>query len=101
MHVYNKKIDHPKQTINEMINICGNFMNNLNMAQSMTTLDMCKDVSYGFTHVGTSYEGFGDEELVRNFNTIINNHNQIEYIRSNNIQFDDDFIQYAKLKAAL
>jgi hypothetical protein len=62
---------------------------------------MCKDISYGFTQSGTSFDRFEDSELIRNINTMINNHNQIEYVRANNISFDDDFIQYAKLKASL
>jgi glycosyltransferase involved in cell wall biosynthesis len=101
MRSYDKKIDNPKYVINEMINICGNHMNNIDLIKSLPFLDMCRDTSYGFTQSGTSFDAFGDSELIRNLNTMINNHNQIEYVRANNISFDDDFIQYAKLKASL
>ena len=100
MRLYNKEnIDDPKQIINELLNICANNMGDMDKIKSMNLLDMCRDVSYGFTQSGLSFDNFTDSDMIKNVNTIMNNHNQVEYIRSHNISFDDDFIQYAKLKA--
>lgn len=96
---YSGKLDNPKNTIIDIINICSNSLGDIDRATSMFILDMCKDAGYGFTQSGASFNNFNNQELLNNINSIINNTNQIEYIRNNNIQFDDDFIKYAELKA--
>lgn len=96
---YSQKLDNPKTTIIDMINMCSNNLNDVNQACSMTVLDMFKDAGYGFTQSGTAFNSFGYDNIVNNINSIINNANQVEYIRTNNIKFDDDFIKYADLKA--
>lgn len=96
---YNKQIDNPKLAVIDTINICSNNLNDINQACSMTILDMLKDSGYGFTQSGASFNPFGYDNMLNNVNSIINNYNQVEYIRTNNIKFDDDFIKYAELKA--
>lgn len=100
-NLYTAEIPNPKQIINELINISSNNMQDIGMATSIFNLDMCKDAGYGFIQNGVSFENFTAQDLIKNLNTIINNHNQIEYIRSQDIAFDDDFIKYAKLKASI
>lgn len=101
MPKYNGESENPKNAIIDMINICSNHFGDINKASSMLILDMCKDAGYGFSQSGTSFNAFYMKEIIENINAMINNTNQIEHIRSNNIRFDDDFIKYAQLKAKL
>lgn len=96
---YSQKLDNPKTAIIDMINMCSNNLNDINQSCSMMVLDMFKDAGYGFTQSGTAFNNFEYNNIVNNINSIINNANQVEYVRTNNIKFDDDFIKYADLKA--
>jgi len=101
MPKYNNEINNSKNAMIDIINICSNNLGDIHKASSMMILDMCKDAGYGFNQFSTSFNQFNNKDIIDNINAIINNNNQIEYIRSNNVKFDDDFIKYAELKASL
>lgn len=95
---YDGQINNLKNGMVDIINICSNNLGDINKIGSMMLLDMCKDAGYGFVQNGASFQGFEYKNVIENINTIINNYNQIEYLRSNKIKLDEDFITYARLK---
>lgn len=92
---------HSKNILLNTIGTCSNNLKNTKEISTLKILDMCKDAGYGFTQSGTSINPFQHGDLIDNINAMINNHNQLEYVRSNNISFDDDYIKYARLKDSL
>ena len=101
MTAYESRKESDNNTIIEMINICANNIKNIKEVSTLKILDMCKDAEYGFSQSGTSINGFRYQDLIDSMNAIINNNNQLEYVRANNITFDDDYIRYANLKDKL
>jgi glycosyltransferase involved in cell wall biosynthesis len=83
-----------------LYNACANNLQSIEKMSSMFMLDMCEDASYGFSQNGMSIQGFSYKEAMNNINVLINNHNQAEKVRSDNIKFNDDFIKYAELKVS-
>jgi hypothetical protein len=66
----------------------------------MLTLDMLKDADYGFTFGGpTQIRPFGFKQILQHIDTTISNNNLAEEARSKNIQIQEDFIEYARMKA--
>jgi glycosyltransferase involved in cell wall biosynthesis len=61
-------------------------------------LEMLKQSDYGFTINGMSITGYSTKDIVEYFNTIIDNNNQAEHARINNLKFNDDYIEYANIK---
>jgi glycosyltransferase involved in cell wall biosynthesis len=90
-----------KNILLNIINACSNSLKNTREISTLKILDMCKDAGYGFIQSGTSINQFQYNDLINNINAIVNNHNQLEYVRSNNISFDDDYIRYSHLKDTL
>ena len=88
-----------KDHFNNTTNICIKNLQNTNMISSMLILDMLKDSDYGFTQSGAHIQNFTYNDMLTNLKTLVNNHNHVEQIRIQNIKFNDDFIQYAHLKA--
>lgn len=69
------------------------------MAGTKKVLDILKNVDYGYAQSGpTQITPFNISEAYQYFETMINNHNQAEKVRSENPEIDEDFIVYAKLK---
>jgi len=83
-----------------LYNICSNNLKSVDKMSTMFMLDMCKDASYGFSQNAMNIQGFSYKDAINNINVLINNHNQAEKVRSDNIQFPDDFIKYADLKVS-
>ena len=61
-------------------------------------LDMLKQADYGFTINGMNISGYHTQDIIEYFNTLIDNNNQAEYARINNLKFNDDYIEYANIK---
>lgn len=78
---------------------CDQNLQDPDMIGSCLILDMLKDADYGFLQSGLTIQGFSYKDMMTNIKTLITNHNQTENIRAQNIKFNDDFIQYADLKA--
>lgn len=87
-----------KDYLGNTINICVHNMKDIEKISSMMILNMAKDSDYGFTQSGTSFQSFGYQDLLNNLTALVNNNNQAESVRSQNIKFDDDFIKYANIK---
>lgn len=93
--------DVPKDHTLNMLNlasICGSNLMDYEKIGSMMMLNLCKDIAYGFSQSGTSYQNFSSDMGVDMIKTIIRNHNQAELARIKKISFDEDFIAYAKMK---
>jgi glycosyltransferase involved in cell wall biosynthesis len=88
-----------KDAFNIIHSICANNLNDIEKMSSMMMLDMCKDASYGFHQSGMNINGFSYENVLQNLQALINNHNQIERIRSQKTEIQEDFIQYANIKS--
>lgn len=87
--------------IYDLINICDNNLHDIDYISSMHFLSMLNDAGYGFTQSGSSFDSFDYNNVINNFNKLINNNNQAEYVRFNNIQIKEDFIEYARMKDRL
>lgn len=82
-------------------NACSNNLKNIKKMSSMLMLEMCEDAYYGFSQSGMSIHNFSYNDVVNNLIGLINNHNQAEKARTENIKFDDDFIRYAEIKGSV
>lgn len=89
---------HPKDMFFFIHNLCSENLADIGKMSTMMMLDMCKNASYGFTQNGPSINSSNYNDVINTIQTIINNNNNAEYARVNNIKFDDDFIQYAHMK---
>lgn len=78
--------------------VCAQNMSDKNFINSMQMLSMLNDSDYGFTQAGFSFQPFGYNTTINNLKQIIDNNNQAEYMRVNNIPINEDFIQYARMK---
>lgn len=93
-----KKSD-KSQNFECMANDCMSALQNPSMMGSYQMLNMLKNADYGFAQMSpTQIVPFEYKNINEHINTLINNHNQAEQARINNIKFDEDFISYAKLK---
>jgi glycosyltransferase involved in cell wall biosynthesis len=87
------------QNFETILDICQNLLQNKDLAGTKRVLDILKNVDYGYAQNGpTQITAFNISEAYQYFETMINNHNQAEKIRSENPEIDEDFIVYAKLK---
>jgi glycosyltransferase involved in cell wall biosynthesis len=78
--------------------ICADHLSDYSKLSSMFMLNMCKDSKYEFTQSGTHYQHYGQRNVIETLQAMINNHNQAEHARVNNIKFNEDFIDYAHMK---
>ena len=81
--------------------VCNNNLQDHNMLSRMLFLDMLKDLDYGFTQNGHNVTSYNLSDALSLIKTYIDNHNSSEKARSSNITFNDDFIQYSKMKGSL
>lgn len=88
------------QNFELVVSMCQNHLRNISDIQNMLTLDMLKDADYGFTVGGpTQIKPFGFKQILQHIDTTISNNNLAEEARSKNIQIQEDFIEYARMKA--
>jgi hypothetical protein len=88
-------------TVISSIKLCANNLKDIDFASSMNMLSMLNDSDYGFTQSGPSYNGYDFNHTIENIKKMIDNNNQTEHARTNNMVFDDDFIRYAHMKENL
>ena len=74
------------------------MLNDGQRAINMNFLGMLQNADYGFMMQGMNIQPASYNNIVDNIKILINNNNQSENIRANNIKFNDDFIQYAHIK---
>jgi len=95
----NDKSNRPnnKDYFDHMITMCSSYLNNASEAGSMTYLNMLRDVDYGFSMQGSIRET-NYTEIINRINTVISNSNAAHSFLGKNIELQDDFIIYAKMK---
>lgn len=86
-----------KDYFDHMITMCSSYLNNTSEAGSMTYLNMLRDVDYGFTIQGAIRES-NYAEIINRINTVISNSNAAHNFLSKNIELQDDYIIYARMK---
>lgn len=90
----------PHQNIDAIMNICDNNIQNPDMLSSMIMLNLMQNTDYGFSMHGININKHSFDDITEFANTLINNMNQSEIVRFNGTKFQDDFIQYAEIKAS-
>lgn len=91
----------PNDYFGAVMQLCSQVLNDTSDIGSYRILDLLKNTDYGFIQNGpTSISPFGYNNIIDYMNTYINNNNQTQHVKNNNHEFQDDFIQYAKLKSA-
>jgi glycosyltransferase involved in cell wall biosynthesis len=87
---------------NQHFDACLSIHNNLNEIDdigSMKNLEMLRDADYGFSQNGMQIQPYSFKNIEEYMNLYIQNNNKAEEVRNQNVQFNDDFIRYAKIKA--
>jgi glycosyltransferase involved in cell wall biosynthesis len=87
---------------NQYFDACLSIHNNLNQIEdigSMKNLEMLRDADYGFSQNGIQIQPYSFKNIEEYMNLYIHNNNKAEEVRNQNMQFNDDFIRYAKIKA--
>ena len=79
--------------------LCLDHMNDMDIASSMSVLSLLQYADYGFSMHGTNISRHDYNDIITYLNTYIDNINQSEHVRFENIKFNDDFIEYAAIKA--
>lgn len=79
-------------------NIFAKRLGNKNLIGSMISLNLMQQADYGFSMHGMSVNKHSFGDAINFANMVINNNNQSEQARIQNIDFTDDFIQYASIK---
>jgi glycosyltransferase involved in cell wall biosynthesis len=88
----------PNQNFDTILGLCKNYLQNLSHIEQQHILTMLKDCDYGFSHSGMAIRGFDYKNILEYFRTAIANNNLSEQARSTNLQIEEDFITYAKMK---
>lgn len=92
-----KELDHKKYFhITQLL--CNHYLKDKTIFASSTFLNLLQHIDYSFGMHGTNIQKYHYEDIIKYINTMIENHNQSEHARVNKIQFNDDFIEYAKIK---
>lgn len=86
-------------TADTLDQICQNNLNNSIPFSSMHMLNLLQYADYGFNMHGINILKKDFEDIKDFCSTIIDNNNQSERVRSQQIKFNDDFIEYAHIKA--
>jgi hypothetical protein len=85
--------------LTSFLDLCNNHLKNADLLSSSRFLTMLQNADYGFSYNGpTNISGASIDNMYDYVNTLVNNNNQSEEARKNNMSFEEDFIQYAHLK---
>lgn len=93
----NESID-SSQYWDYLSHICKNNLEDENLLGTMNILSLLQQTDYGFSMQGMHINKHSSTDMVDFANTLIDNWNQSERARSQNMQFNDDFIRYSKIK---
>jgi glycosyltransferase involved in cell wall biosynthesis len=89
----------PQSHFDRLIGICNNNFQETELIGSYKMLELLKNADYGFVQASaTSMAPFDFNNTLDYINTMIDNNNQAENVKNNNVKFDEDFITYAHLK---
>lgn len=89
----------PKKYFETTAKLCLEYMDSIDSISSMNLLSLLQYTDYGFSMHGTNITKHDYKDIISYINTYIDNINQAEVARSKNIKFNDDFIEYAYIKA--
>ena len=89
----------PQSHFETTAKLCSEHMNNINMVSSMSMLSLLQYSDYGFSMHGTNINRHDYNDIITYINTYIDNINKSESVRSEKMRFNDDFIEYASIKA--
>lgn len=91
-----------KNNFDSLMLILNNSLKNPSLIGKHGALSALNNLDYGFVVNNiANISGFSKEDLYKYYNTHINNINSSYAVMTNNIKFNDDFIEYAHLKAAV
>lgn len=95
-----KNVQHSDYFSN-MLNMCSQALQDTSDIGSYRVLELLKNADYGFINNGpTSIAPFNYNNIIEYMKTVINNNNQSQDVKNNHYKFQDDFVQYAHLKAS-
>lgn len=97
--ITNQQNPAPPDNARSISEACQTNLMSPDMATSMTMLGLLQQIDYGFSMHGINIHKHTYQDVVDFVNTSVDNHNQSEQVRSNNTKFNDDFIEYAHIKA--
>lgn len=91
----------PVNTLEASMALCNKYFGNIDKLQDLDMLNMLKDIDYGFTNGGgMSIKGSSFNNMSEHISTMIDNQSQTNAVLQKDLKFQDDFIQYAKMKAS-
>ena len=91
----------PQNSLEACLILCNKYFGNLDRIQGLEMLNMLKDIDYGFSCSGPmSIKPSNFKSLSEHLNIVLDNQKQTNNILKNNTIFQDDFIEYAKMKAS-
>lgn len=93
------KTDSLDKNFDSMINILNGHMHDIDKIGSYRILELLKNADYGFMQNGMSITPYSFTNTIEYLNALINNNNNAQQAKDNNITFEEDFINYAHLKA--
>ena len=98
-----QKVDHVgdidiSENIDQMILICHKGLGDIEKISSSRMLHFLNDIDNGFQMNGLQTKAIDINVIIDQINTYVKNNNELKFAIDNNIQFDDDFIQYSRLK---
>lgn len=93
-----KKIEN-QSNINNILSMCKDSLFDIDYVSDSKMLGFLNDSDYGFQLNGINTSEFNIDKAIDQINVSINNNNQLCNALSQNVKFDDDFIQYAKIKS--
>jgi len=100
MNKIEKEIDtNSSQHFDNTAKLCFSHLKDIDKISSMSILTLLQYVDYGFSMHGSNITKHEYDDIVTYINTYIDNINHSDKVRSENIKFNDDFIQYASIKA--
>ena len=88
----------PSQNIEQMLLMCHKGLGDIEKISSSRMLHFLNDIDNGFQLQGLQTKAIDVNTIIDQINTYVRNNNELKFAIDNNVQFNDDFIQYANLK---
>jgi hypothetical protein len=79
--------------------LCIDHIKDMDMISSMSMLSLLQYADYGFSMHGVNINRHDYKDIITFLITYIDNVNQSDRVRFEGIKFNDDFIEYASIKA--
>lgn len=89
-----------KNNFDTLMLILNNSIKDPSLMGEHQALQILNNLDYGFVTNTINITGYSANDLYNHYNTHINNIRTSTTVTNNKVKFNDDFIEYAKLKAA-